>query len=138
MRWVAFVFLILGQGVQADPAALAAINAERADNRRNALTYDTRLEAVARAHGQDMARNNFFAHSGSDGSDIAKRLKRGGYRWCFAAENIAVGQRNLGTVMAAWMASPGHRRNILNRKAQQVGLARVSGNRWVMVLAAPC
>ena len=69
---------------------------------RAALVYDMRLEAAARAHGQDMAARGFFSHTGSDGSDIGDRLRRAGYAFCFGAENIA------------------------------------AGNRWVMVLAAPC
>ena len=40
--------------------------------------------------------------------------------------------------MASWMASRGHRQNILHRKARAVGVARVTGDRWVMVLSAPC
>lgn len=102
------------------------------------MTYDAQLEAAARARGLDMAANGFFAHSGSDGSNIEARLRRVGYQWCFGAENIAAGQRSLQEVMAAWMASAGHRNNILNRRAEQVGLARVTGDRWVMVSAAPC
>ena len=62
---------------------------------RGPLVYDDRLEAAARAHGADMARIGFFSHTGSDGSDIGTRLHRAGYGWCFAAENIAMGQRSL-------------------------------------------
>ncbi|KIC51413.1 serine protease [Tateyamaria sp. ANG-S1] len=117
---------------------MAAINAERAAQNRAPLVYDPVLEAVAAGHARDMAANGFFSHSGSDGSDIGQRLTRGGYRFCFGAENIASGQRSLTEVMASWMASRGHRRNILHRQAQAVGLAQTPGNIWVMVLAAPC
>lgn len=136
-----FLILIIGMWgtvVVADPVALAAINAERAAQNRAPLIYDATLEAAASAHAQDMARKEFFSHTGSDGSDIGQRLTRAGYRYCFGAENIASGQRSLDEVMAAWMGSRGHRRNILHRNAQAVGLARTDGNIWVMVLAAPC
>ncbi|WP_415403735.1 CAP domain-containing protein [Tateyamaria sp. SN3-11] len=122
----------------ANPEVLAAVNAERAAQGRSALVYDARLEAAAQAHGADMAARGFFDHTGSDGSDIGARLGRVGYAYCFGAENIAMGQTSLAAVMAAWMGSRGHRKNILHRKAQAVGVARVEGNRWVMVLAAPC
>jgi len=122
----------------ADPATLAAINAERAAQNRAPLVYNTKLEAAARAHAEDMVRAGFFAHAGSDGSDIGQRLDRVGYRYCFGAENIAAGQRSLPEVMASWLGSRGHRRNILHRQAEAVGLARAPGNIWVMVLAAPC
>ncbi|MBV7408966.1 MULTISPECIES: CAP domain-containing protein [Roseobacteraceae] len=140
MRYVFLtgVLALLGTIASADPVALAAINAERAAQNRAPLVYDATIEQVAQAHAQDMAANGFFSHTGSDGSDIGQRLKRGGYRFCFGAENIASGQRSLTEVMASWMASRGHRRNILHRQAQAVGLAQSPGNIWVMVLAAPC
>ena len=138
MRALILILTLLCSGAQADPATLAAINSSRAAQGRSALDYSPRLEAVARAHGEDMARKGFFSHTGSDGSEIGQRLSRGGYTFCFGAENIALGQPSLEVVMASWMKSPGHRRNILSRKAKDVGLARVTGNYWVMVLAAPC
>lgn len=140
MKQVFLIFVMaLWAGVAvADPVVLAAINAERTAQNRAPLVYDTTLETAAQAHARDMARNGFFSHTGSDGSDIGQRLSRAGYRFCFGAENIASGQRSLSEVMAAWMGSRGHRRNILNRKAQAVGLAQTPGNIWVMVLAAPC
>ncbi|MEO0670104.1 MAG: CAP domain-containing protein [Pseudomonadota bacterium] len=137
MRWVV-VWILLAGAALADPATLQAVNAERAQAGRAALIYDDRLEAVARAHGRDMAQAGFFSHTGSDGSDIGNRLRRGGVPFCFAAENIAQGQRSLNEVMRGWMGSRGHRRNILDRRAVTVGVARAPGNRWVMVLAAPC
>ncbi|MEL6888135.1 MAG: CAP domain-containing protein [Pseudomonadota bacterium] len=137
MRWVVVWVLLTGAAL-ADPVTLQSVNAERARAGRAALIYDDRLEAVARAHGQDMAQAGFFSHTGSDGSDIGDRLRRGDVPFCFAAENIAQGQRSLSEVMRGWMGSRGHRRNILDRRAAAVGVARAPGNRWVMVLAAPC
>lgn len=131
--------LILAATVAAaDPTVLVAVNAERAAQSRAPLVYDATLEAAARTHAEDMARNGFFAHTGSDGADIGHRLNAVGYRYCFGAENIAAGQPTLTEVMAAWMGSRGHRRNILHPRAQAVGMARALGNIWVMVLAAPC
>ncbi|WP_415919955.1 CAP domain-containing protein [Tateyamaria sp. SN6-1] len=138
MRWLVFCLLFAASVVRADTEVLQAVNAERAAAGRAALAYDDRLEAVARAHGQDMARQGFFSHTGSDGSDIGQRLRRGGVSFCFAAENIAQGQRSLAQVMAGWMGSRGHRRNILHRQAETVAVARVPGDIWVMVLAAGC
>ncbi|MEL6465018.1 MAG: CAP domain-containing protein [Pseudomonadota bacterium] len=139
MRFVIALAMILAASVTAaDPAVLSAVNAERGAQNRAPLVYDAKLEAQAQAHAQDMAVAGFFSHTGSDGSDIGQRLARAGYRYCFGAENIAAGQRSLAEVMAGWMASPGHRRNILHRRAAAVGVARAPGNLWVMVLAAPC
>ena len=135
---LSITLILMATAAAADPGALAAINAERTAQNRVPLVYDAKLEAAARAHAEDMVRAGFFAHTGSDGSDIGQRLDRAGYRYCFGAENIAAGQRSLSEVMASWMGSREHRRNILHRKAEAVGLARAPGNTWVMVLAAPC
>mmetsp|Transcript_23745 Transcript_23745/g.42569 ORF Transcript_23745/g.42569 Transcript_23745/m.42569 type:complete len:141 (-) Transcript_23745:1369-1791(-) len=132
------VLVLLAGIASANSGILAAVNAERQANGRAALSYDSKLEAAAAAHAKDMARHGFMSHTGSDGSDLAKRLKRAGYKYCFGAENVAFGQQSLPAVMTAWMNSSGHRKNILNRKATSVGLARATGDRWVMVLGAPC
>lgn len=134
---VLVLVLVSGMAI-ADTNILGTVNAQRSANGRASLTYDRRLEAVARAHAQDMATRGFFGHVGSDGSDLGKRLKRSGERYCFGAENVAYGQKSLATVMTAWMNSGGHRKNILHRKADSVGLARASGDRWVMVLGSRC
>ena len=138
MRWLVFCLLFAASVVRADTEVLQAVNAERAAAGRAALAYDDRLEAVARAHGQDMAREGFFSHTGSDGSDIGQRLRRGGVTYCFAAENIAQGQESEAEVMQAWMGSAGHRRNNLSRNAREFGAARAAGNTWVLVFGAPC
>lgn len=122
----------------ANPAATEAVNAMRAGKGRPALSYAPALAQAARAHAEDMAQRGFFDHRGSDGSDVGDRTRRAGYRWCWAAENIAWGQRSLDRALATWAASPGHARNMLSRKARAFGIARGKGNIWVMVLAAPC
>lgn len=132
------VLVVLAGMVSADKNVLAAVNAERSANGRAALAYDNRLEKAASAHAKDMAARGFMSHTGSDGSDLSKRLKRAGYKYCFGAENIALGQKSLPDAMSAWMKSGGHRKNILNPKAKSVGFARAQGNRWVMVLGSTC
>ena len=84
-----------------------------------------------------MAEAGFFSHAGSDGSDIGARLDRIGYGWCAAAENIAKGHSSVTEVLDGWRASPGHRRNMLNREVTEMGLAQAAGNHWVMVLGRP-
>lgn len=120
-----------------DGSALDRVNAFRAGQGRRALRWSPVLERVARAHADDMARDDFFSHRGSDGSDLADRLRRAGYGWCAAAENIAKGHGSVAEVLEAWRGSPGHRRNMLNRGVTQMGLARAEANLWVMVLGRP-
>jgi len=110
---------------QRTAAGLAPVNRSR------------QLDRVAMGHAQDQAQRGFFGHNGSDGSTVHARLRAAGYDACLSAENIAMGQPDEASVMAQWMASPGHRVNILHPRAEQVGVAR-AGEHWVMVLARPC
>ena len=98
-----------------------------------------------------MAEQNFFGHAGKDGSRFSSRIKRQGYDYRAAAENIAAGQRSAGQVVASWLKSSGHRRNILDCRMTDTGIAVVyqaddrpmRGDRaplryyWVQVFAAP-
>lgn len=107
---------------------LALTNAERAKEGCAALKGNAKLRTAARDFSADMARNNYFSHTGRDGSSPGERMKRAGYDtsrgW---AENIASGYRTPQAVMDGWMNSDGHRRNILNcdLKSLGVGAARV-------------
>jgi uncharacterized protein YkwD len=103
-------------------------NQQRAANGCGALRADARLTAAARAHSTDMVTNNFFSHTGSNGSDFVAREKAAGYT-AASAENIAWGQKTPEAVMDAWMNSAGHRANILNcgSVAVGVGLAYTAG-----------
>jgi uncharacterized protein YkwD len=109
-------------------------NAFRAKNGLAPLAVSPVLEAVAEVQGRDMAKRGFFGHKGSDGSTVGKRAKRKGYRYCVIAENIAKGQRSGAEVMASWIKSPGHRRNLLVKNMREIGVIRAPGNLWVMVL----
>jgi uncharacterized protein YkwD len=96
-------------------------NRARARHGCRAIRTDGRLGTAARRHSADMARHNFFDHTGSDGSDFVVRARRAGYRHAMG-ENIAQGQRTAAEVVQAWMGSTGHRRIILNCSAKAVGV----------------
>ena len=140
MKQLIYVLALLLMAVPAaaDPAATRAINGVRAGTGKPALIYSTRLEKAAQAHANDMARWGFFAHEGSNGSAVSDRVSAQGYKWCFVAENIAKGQRDLAQVMQSWTKSKGHFRNMVHKDVREFGLARAKGNIWVMVLAGSC
>lgn len=145
--------LMIAPSAQASPAdtVLSAINAARAKAGCKPLRLDNRLVAAARSHARAMAEQNFFGHSGRDGSRISSRIRRQGYDFRSAAENIAAGQKSANAVVQSWMQSAGHRRNILNCRMTETGIAVVyqaddkpiGGSRyplryyWVQVFAAP-
>jgi hypothetical protein len=98
------------------------INAERTKKGLPPLAIDIRLQEAAVSHSEDMANNDFFSHTGSDGSSLIDRLERAGYPWHRAGENIAAGLSNPASAVAGWMDSPGHRANILNPSYEQLGV----------------
>lgn len=110
------------------------LNGLRAEAGLGPVTPSPRLEEAAMAHALDMASNGFFSHDGSDGSDVGDRVRRAGYGWCRVAENIAQGQDSLTEVLGAWVASPGHRANMLLSDITDYGMVRAPGNIWVLVL----
>lgn len=132
-----FLGLTLAIPGLADGQATQLVNQLRAQNGQSAIRYSSILEQVAAAHAQDMRRMGQMTHDGSDGSGPGDRASRQGYDWCYVSENVAVGHRDLAEVIAAWANSPGHRANMLHRKAREFGVARANGNYWAMVLAEP-
>jgi uncharacterized protein YkwD len=119
--------LVAPSTATADPAqsVLASINAARAKAGCGPLKLNKALMAAAKQHASDMAEKNFFGHTGKDGRGFASRVRSQGYRYGLAAENIAAGQKTAERAVAVWLESPGHRRNILNCKFQDTGIAMV-------------
>ena len=128
--------ILMAGAATAEPVrdVVTLTNQFRAQNGLGPLQVSPVLEAVAEAHGRDMAKKGFFSHTGSDGSSVGKRAKRQGFKYCLIAENIAKGQRSSEAVMQSWIGSKGHRKNMLQRKAREIGVIRQTGNIWVMVL----
>lgn len=115
------------------------MNAQRSAGGLSALSRDDRLDKAAQSHACWMAETNTFSHRGDGGSLPKRRIRAAGYRSMLTAENIAYGQTTGAQVVSEWMASPGHRKNILRRGVDEygVGVALMQGRPvWVMVYAA--
>ncbi|MBW8795705.1 MAG: CAP domain-containing protein [Streptomyces sp.] len=101
---------------------LELVNAERGKVGCSALTLNSTLTKVAQAHSADMALHRNMSHTGSDGSSPGDRITAAGYTWSAYGENVAYGYASPEQVMAAWMASPGHKANILNCTFKEIGV----------------
>lgn len=65
-----------------DREVLELVNQERANFQLKALTLSEKLDTAADGHSQDMALNDYFAHTGRDGSSPGDRIEKAGYtRW---------------------------------------------------------
>jgi uncharacterized protein YkwD len=101
---------------------LNLVNVERARIGLTPLVRATELDSAAQQHSQSMADNGFFSHTGLDGSSPFERMRRAGYAFVDAGENIAVGFATPQAVMEAWMNSTGHRANILQPYFSEIGI----------------
>ncbi|WP_316763985.1 CAP domain-containing protein [Streptomyces herbicida] len=104
------------------------VNAERAKVGCSALTLNATLSKAAQAHSDDMAAHQNMSHTGSDGSSPGDRITRAGYAWSAYGENVAYGYSTPEQVMAGWMASPGHKANILNCSFKEIGVGLAQPN----------
>jgi uncharacterized protein YkwD len=97
------------------------INQQRVNNGVAPFIFDSTLNCVADLHSQDQAQMEAFTHYGSDGSTFDQRCTRAGTT-C-SAENVGwAPENNLGRVVSSWMASTGHRTNMLNPSYTRIGI----------------
>ena len=126
---------------------LVAVNRVRAAHGLSRLSLDPRLNGAAQGHVDDMAGNDFVSHTGSDGGTVLTRGHQAGYPSGALGENIQAGLSTVGGAMAAWMASPSHRDNVLRPAFRHLGVgyrfvhddggrARY-GHYWTIVLGVP-
>lgn len=122
-----------------DASFASLLNTMRLDNGAGRVTYNAQLDSAAQAHADDMLANNYFSHTGRDGSSAAQRARRAGYDWRTVGENIATGYRSEETVFNGWTNSPGHHANNINPAFEEFGLGYAgngTGTRWVLMLGA--
>jgi uncharacterized protein YkwD len=95
-------------------------NQQRQANGCRLLAVSRDLTVASVRQSDYMAETGLFAHVWPDGSTFVSRAHAAGYRQP-SGENIAWGYQSAAEVMAAWMASPHHRKNILNCGAHSIG-----------------
>lgn len=97
------------------------LNSDRARYGLAPLTVDPELCRIARIKSQDMLGNQYFAHTSPTYGDVRSMLRQFGYAYTAAGENIAH-HATVEKAQAAFLSSPGHRRNIMNEAYTKVGL----------------
>jgi len=89
------------------------------------LRLNDTLQSVASGHAAEMARYNYFSHTGRDGSTVDSRATEAGYPWRNIGENIAAGQTTADAAVQGWIKSPGHCANIMSPAYSEMGTAFV-------------
>jgi uncharacterized protein YkwD len=95
-------------------------NQQRRANGCGRLAVDLELTIASIRQSLYMARTGLFSHVWQDGTTFVARSHAAGYGQP-SGENIAWGYPTASDVVAAWMASPSHRENILNCGAHSIG-----------------
>jgi uncharacterized protein YkwD len=125
-------------GTADESRALALLNAYRLSAHLTRLACDRQALRVARAHSQDMCDRRYFSHYTPEGKAPWDRLRAGGVSFRAAGENIAQGYDTPQGVHDGWVASDGHRANMLNASWTRaaVGLVDCQGGRyWTQLFA---
>ncbi len=75
-----------------------------------------------------MFAKQYFEHISPTGVGPGDVIQKAGYNYIIVGENLALGGfKNDKDLVDAWMASPGHRANILNKNYTEIGVASEEG-----------
>lgn len=103
-------------------------NYERAQNGFPALNESAKLDASANMKALDILKRQYFEHTSPDGKTVSDLVKIFGYDYVRVGENLALGDfNNNNDLLDAWMNSPGHRANILDKRYQDIGVGVAYG-----------
>ncbi len=114
------------------------LNNVRIGNGANAVTHDSRLDAAAQVHANDMVDRGYFNHISPEGDDVEDRIIAQGYTPVAWGENLAGGQQSEAGALQEWQNSAAHDAMLNAQSLQEFGLGIAgTGNntRWVLVMA---
>ena len=99
------------------------------------VAWNDQLEDAARGHALDMSERSYFSHTSKNGRTMSDRAMDAGYGFkgfksYAVGENIAQGQMSIAEVMAGWLKSEGHCRNLMNPAFKEVGVSEID-HYWV-------
>ena len=116
-----------------EQSTVEQINALRVAHGLSPLVISRGLFDSASLHCEDMIAGGYFAHSSPDGLSFASRLEQyypPAQRFSYYAvgENLFWTETDASSaqIIAAWMKSPPHRRNLLKPGWRQIGLAALT------------
>lgn len=130
-----------GKVAGASTMATSNVQAIRSANGLAGLNADPMLERAALQQAAYMASAGRMAHTTGWGRSFASRVRDNEIHG-LAAENIAMGRMDMDQLFARWMASPPHRRNMLDPQFTRFGLAYAESTNgstqryWALVLAS--
>ena len=106
---------------------LAYTNDQRAEKGELSLEMNSELTRAAELKVQNMFADQYWAHTSPEGTTPWHWFEKAGYSYTEAGENLAKNFMTDDSTVAAWMASPKHRENILNSDYRDAGFAIAHG-----------
>lgn len=86
------------------------------------------LMKAAAERAKDMVSSSNLTHRDASGNKAwPSYIKRNGYLYSLAGENLAFGFDTATDTMAAWTTSPNHNHNLLNSEYSEMGIAVLPG-----------
>ena len=113
-----------------DAGVLVQLNAIRTAHGLVPLKVNATLSVAAERHSAEMLADGYFAHNSHNGSPFRKRLTSSSgaalHGWS-VGENLlwSSPEVDASAALRMWMASPEHRRNILDPSWREIGVAAV-------------
>lgn len=119
---------VLGYGTDINKDTLIQLtNQERSSRGIGVLKESSQLDQSATLKGQDMFAKDYWAHFAPDGTSPWYFFKQVSYSYSWAGENLARDFSTSAGVIAGWMASQGHRDNMLNPNFTDIGISVQNG-----------
>lgn len=101
---------------------LELVNELRSQYGAAPVILNTSLNTAAKDHSVDMATNNYFSHTGLNGSNFSQRIQNAGYQGSPMSENIAAGSNTAEGTFNQWVNSTDHFNNMINPNANEMGI----------------
>lgn len=106
---------------------ISLTNASRESFSLPDLKENSLLDVAAQAKANDMLAKGYFAHVTPDGKTPWDFIVAAGYNYITAGENLAVNFTEAESVETAWMNSPEHKANLLNKNFEDIGVGISQG-----------
>lgn len=120
------------------------VNDNRQENGLPALAVSPKLTEAAQLKARDMFTKQYFSHRDPRGRRADYLLKKIGYEFTIAGENLSREFYSPEGVTKNWMDSPGHRANIIDPEYKEIGIHALGGKLFgqdtvlvVAIFAAP-
>jgi hypothetical protein len=103
-------------------------NQDRTTQGLVALEENYKLDQAAYLKAKDMMDKGYFSHQSPEGITPWYWIKKAGYNYKIAGENLAIGFLDSEEVFNAWMLSLPHQKNVLNPNYKETGIAILNGD----------